>query len=151
VDEVSLAAFRALRDVMHANRQAMGRRFASVGAHPGQAGCLRVLADEDGITQSELAETLNVSRPSITVMLQAVERAGAIRRAPDANDQRLTRVYLTEVGRAQADEMRRVLAAYVMETLGAMSEKDRRELARLLGELNDRIGSSMSTGEAPTG
>ena len=147
VDELSLAAFRALRDVMRMNGHAMAKRFAAKGAHMGQAACLRVLDGNDGCTQRDMADILHVSRPSITGMLQAVEKSGAIVRKPDENDQRLTRVYLTDKGRAMAVDLRRVLADYITETIGQMPEKDRRDLARLLGELNKRIASATSSNE----
>lgn len=152
VDEASLSAFFALRDLMRANSQVVAKRFAAKGAHMGQAGCLRVLSHNDGITQREMAEILCISRPSITEMLKAVEKTGAIVRKPDEADQRLTRVYLTDKGRAIAAELRGVLADYILETIGRMPEDDRRELARLLGDLNGLIVAASSTdGEADAG
>ncbi len=145
VDELSLDAFRALRDVMRANGHAMAKRFAAAGAHMGQAACLRVLDAHDGITQREIADILHVSRPSITAMLQAVEKSGAIVRKPDEADQRLTRVYLTDEGREMAAKLRAVLGEYVRQTFGEMPEDDRRELARLLDALRERIAGSMET------
>ncbi len=145
VDVLSLATFRALRDVMRMHRHAMAKRFAAKGAHMGQAACLRVLDGNDGCTQRDMADILHVSRPSITGILQVVEKSGAIIRKPDDADQRLTRVYLTDKGRAMAAELRCVLADYVLETIGQMSKKDRRELTRLLNELNERIASATTT------
>lgn len=145
VDELSLSAFRALRDAMRMNGHAMAKRFAAKGAHMGQAACLRVLDGNDGITQRDMADILHVSRPSITGMLQAVEKSGAIVRKPDEADQRLTRVYLTDEGRVMAADLRRVLADYIVETVGQMPADDRRELTRLLKELNERIASATVT------
>ena len=44
---------------------------------------------------------LHLSRPSVTAMLQALEKSGAIERRSDERDQRLTRVYLTDEGRGR--------------------------------------------------
>ncbi len=151
VDELSLRAFRELRDTMRANGHAMGRRFAAKGAHMGQAACLRVLDGRDGISQRDLADILHVSRPSITAMLQAVEKAGLVVRKPDESDQRLTRVYLTEEGRKVATELRHVLADYVSEIFGSMPEADRRELARLLGCLRENITRAAGTWKGARG
>lgn len=146
VDELSLAVFLALRDAMRANGHAMAKRFAAKGAHIGQAACLRVLDENDGITQSDMAKILHVSRPSITGMLRTVEKSGAIIRKPDEADQRIIRVYLTDKGQAMAAKLRSVLSDYINQTIGLMTERDRRELTRLLNKLNTKIASA-SKGE----
>jgi MarR family transcriptional regulator, organic hydroperoxide resistance regulator len=150
VDALSLSAFGALRDAMRTNAHAMARCFAATGGHPGQAACLRVLDRNDGVSQRELAEILHVSPPSISSMLQAVEKSGAIVRRPDGADQRITRVYLTEAGRLLAAEQRRVLAEYVNATVARLPEDDRRELVRILAELTETIERASQAGTAAT-
>jgi DNA-binding MarR family transcriptional regulator len=144
-DELSLATFRAFRDAIWAHKHALAKQFEANGAHMGQAACLRVLHGGEGCTQRDMADILRVSPPSITGMLQAMEKNGAIVRKRDEADQRLTRVYLTDKGRAMAADLRRVLAAYIMQTVGQMPEADRRELVRLLSELNEKIASATAT------
>ena len=68
-----------------------------------------------------------------------MERAGLVRRRPDAADARLVRVELTEAGRAQERAMHAAAGEYVELTFGALPERERRELARLLEKLGDRI------------
>ena len=68
-----------------------------------------------------------------------MEKAGLVRRRPDAADARLVRVELTEAGRAQERAMRAAAGEYVEDTFGALPEKERVELARLLEKLGDRI------------
>jgi DNA-binding MarR family transcriptional regulator len=139
VDELSLEAFRALRDTMKLSGLAMGRRFGAHGAHMGQAAVLRVLGARDGISQREISEMLHLTPPSITAALQAAEKAGLVERKTDEADQRLTRVYLTEQGRVAAAAQRVVLADFINQTLGALSAEERSELARLLGKVKDNI------------
>ncbi len=148
VDALSLEAFRTFRDTMRLSGQSMWRRFATKGAHPGQAACLRVLDAHDGISQRDMADHLHVSRPSITAMLKTVEKAGLVVRKPDETDQRLTRVHLTDEGRRLAAELRSVLADYIKDTFATLSEDDRAELIRLLGSLKGRMAQ---VGEAGTG
>jgi DNA-binding MarR family transcriptional regulator len=64
----------------------------------GQATVLCVVAKQDGLTQSEIAEQLSVQGATITNMLQRLEEAGLVKRSRDLNDNRLVRVYLTEAG-----------------------------------------------------
>ena len=135
LDPASSEVFAAFREVMHLNRQYLGKAMASAGGHPGTAGVLRVLAAHEGMSQRDLAECLHVSRPSVTTMLQKMEQQGLIERWDDEADQRLTRLKLTPAGRAHADAAKELFGRYIDETVGALPEADRRELARLLTAL----------------
>jgi DNA-binding MarR family transcriptional regulator len=139
VEGSSALVFRAFMRVMRLHRQVMIRTLTARGAHPGQAFCLRMLAAHDGITQRDMAERMHLARPTLSRMLQAMERANMIARRPDAADQRLTRVYLTDAGRDREREFTAVASDYVNRTIGTMSEDDRCELARLLDQLADSL------------
>jgi DNA-binding MarR family transcriptional regulator len=139
VDDVSAAAFSAFLGALAAHRRLMIRMMAGRGMHPGQSLCLRVLAANDGITQRDLAETLGLARPTISKMLRVMERTGIVARRADESDRRLTRVYLTEAGRARDVEMRKSASRYIDATIGAMPAADRREMARLLTTFSEHI------------
>lgn len=53
----------------------------------------------DGRKQAEIAKGLCVKPASLTVMLQRMEQAGLVNRKSDEQDQRVQRVYITELGR----------------------------------------------------
>jgi len=129
--------------LMHRQRLLLFRAFAQEEMHPAQAQCLRVLGRHgDGMTQSELADIMMLSRPSITRILQRMERAGLVWRRTDAVDQRHTRIGLTDAGHDQNDRLGAVLAGYTGATLARLSENDRRHLRRLLRawrELADEV------------
>jgi DNA-binding MarR family transcriptional regulator len=72
-------------------------------------------------------------------MLRTMEKAGLVERRTDEADQRLLRVYLTESGRERGDEMGAAVGEYVNATFATLSERERRELARLLEKLGARI------------
>lgn len=145
VDPLSSAAFGAFMSAMHIHRQVMAKLFAERGGHMGQAVCLRVLDAHDGISQRDLADILHLSRPTVTTMLQALEKGGVIVRKTDETDQRLTRVYLTDEGRQRAGELRAVIAAHINQTFGKMTADDRREIARLLGVLSENAARTLPT------
>jgi DNA-binding MarR family transcriptional regulator len=143
VDPLSAGVFVAFRRTMHLNRQYLARVMAEKGGHPGAAAVLRVLSAHDGITQRDLAESLHLSRPTVTTMLQRMEISGLVERWDDEEDQRLTRIRLTPEGRARSDAFRSSFAAYVGATIGAMPETDRRELARLLDSLSENTEAAL--------
>jgi len=140
VDELSSRVFLAFVGALRLHKQLMLTTLAGRGTHPGQVFCLHVLAGHDGISQRDLAAALRLAPPTVSKMLQAMQKAGAVERRPDDADQRLTRVFLTAAGRELERQLRGVVAEFVNETIGRLPENDRAELARLLGEL----GASMS-------
>ena len=149
-DEASSAlVFRAFLNAMRLHRQLMIKTLTARGAHPGQAICLRLLAAHDGISQRDLAEMLHVARPTVTRMLQAIEKSGMVERRPDAADQRLTRVYLTAAGRDREREVSAIASDYVNQTIGTLPVADRRELTRLLGELAESLARALAAGDEP--
>lgn len=141
VDTATMDAFRAFKRAMMLHRRLLMSTFAEERIHPAQAGCLQALAHRDGIGQSELAEMLHVSRPSVTTMLQRMESSGVIERRPDPADSRITRVYLTDEGRALADRMRAGFVDMLNVSMGSMPGADKREFTRILGTLNDHVES----------
>jgi DNA-binding MarR family transcriptional regulator len=148
VDELSVRVFRAFLNAMRLHRQLMIAALAERDTHPGQAICLRFLSANEGITQRDLADALHLARPTVSKMLQAMERAGAIERRSDEHDQRLTRVHLSAAGHELETELRAVSAASINETIGALSERDRREFERLLGALSASISAAIAARRA---
>jgi DNA-binding MarR family transcriptional regulator len=135
VDELSAQVFRAfhaaLRDAVVGGEQTQADSLAGVGAVRRQCPHHQLLVE----TQRDLADALHLARPTVSKMLQAMEKAGVVERRPDETDQRLTCVKLTASGRILEQDLRAVAADYVNETIGTLPEGDRRELARLLQDL----------------
>lgn len=144
VDELSTRVFRAFHRALRLHRHLAIAVLSGHDSHPGQAICLRFLSANDGITQRDLADALHLARPTVTKMLQAMEKAGAIERRVDDADQRLTRVYLTAAGRKLEIELRAVSATLINETIGGLSEDDRRQLERLLDALSGNIEAALA-------
>lgn len=75
-------------------------RLEELGLYRGQQGILHVLWQQEGRAHSELAEELRVSPATISNAVKRMERAGFVLRRPDPEDERISRVYLTDAGRA---------------------------------------------------
>lgn len=143
VDPSSQEVLRAFMRTIHLHRQSMLKLLAAKGAHPGQAIYLRMLARNDGISQRDLAEKLMLAAPTVTSTLQRMERLGMVERRPDPDDQRVTRVHLTAEGRRLEAELHEVFSEYLVRTIDSMPDADRRELARLLGTMADRLTGAL--------
>ncbi len=143
-DPQSTRAFRAFMRTLHLHRQATLKSLNAQGRGFSQVGCLRVLAENDGMSQRDLAETLHLSRPAVTTILHTMEEAGEIERRPDEHDRRLTRVYLTDEGRIVEQRMRAGVADYISHTIGALTPAESETLEHLLGKLSDSIETTMT-------
>ena len=66
------------------------------GVSQGQLPVLCCLLDQEGQTQAELREKIQVEQPTMANTLGRMERDGLIRRVPSEKDRRQTRVYLTQ-------------------------------------------------------
>jgi len=75
-------------------------RLEETGLYRGQQFILMVLWEQEGRTHSELAEALHVQPATMSNALKRMEKAGFVARRPDPDDQRVSRVYLTDAGRA---------------------------------------------------
>ena len=146
IEAPTAQAFQALGRVLHLQRQALQRGLSSPRAHHGEMISLRLLASNDGISQRDLADILHLSRPRVTNILQALQKAGSVRREPDAADQRVTRVFLTDEGRRQETQNRAGFEHYIRETIGRLSDADKLELARILNELSGHIAEALCAG-----
>jgi DNA-binding MarR family transcriptional regulator len=78
-----------------------------IGLYRGQAILLMILSRQDGITHSELAEKLRISPAAATKVIKRMEGAGYLQRQADPSDERVSRVYLQEQGRALIAEIER--------------------------------------------
>jgi DNA-binding MarR family transcriptional regulator len=142
VDDLSARAFRAFLATAKLHFKNMMATMADGRTHPGQAMCLRLLEVNDGATQRDMARVLHVAPPTVSKMLSTMEKAGLVERRPDEADQRLTRVFLTAAGRVRSREMGAAVSDYVNATFATLSERDRRDLARLLERLGARISEA---------
>jgi len=143
VDPLSSEVLHALKRIMHLNRQLLSHTMAETGGHPAQAACLRVIARHESITQRDLGEELLVSPAALTTMLQRIERQGLIERWPDENDQRLMRIKLTAEGQKLKAKLGNAHRDYIDVAITPLSEKDRAELARLLGLMGDNMEAAI--------
>ena len=87
---------RAAYLLMHRQTNAF---LAAFGMTADQFVLLALLADEDGITQQELAERARSDPNTIRAMLVLIEKNGIVRRGKHPSDRRARRVTLTRKGR----------------------------------------------------
>jgi len=113
--------------------------FNKLGIYVGQEMILLQLGNEEGVPQSQLATCSGVEAPTMTKMLQRMERAGMIERRPDPADARVSLVYLTEQGRALVQPILTIWRDLEAQTLQGLTETEQALLRRLLLQVSANL------------
>jgi DNA-binding MarR family transcriptional regulator len=98
-------------------------RIAPLGLTHGQFFVLVALLEEDGILPSQLADKAALDRPTITGLLDRLERDGWIERSLDPSDRRVLRIHLTPMALRE----RETLLSIFEETNGRFLRRFSRE------------------------
>lgn len=114
-----------LHDVARLLRTTYDRRVRELGLTRSQWWVLTHLFRKDGITQSELAEMLELEKPSLGRLLDRLEAKGWVRREMDARDRRAKRVFLTSAAETPMRVMRKIAAGVREDALSGLSTADR--------------------------
>ena len=116
-------------------------RLQKLGIHPRQMPILAVLWRKDGCSQKELAEKLDVKPPTVTVSIQRLEKIGIIVRKQDEKDQRISRIYLTEEGKAIINEGMRMAKEGEKQVLTGFSESELCLMKRFCLQIKENIAA----------
>lgn len=130
-----------LAQVCKRHRAQAHARLEALGLYRGQQFILMALWEQEGRTHSELAEALHVQPATISNALKRMERAGFVARRPDPADQRVSRVYLTDAGRAVRDAVEQLWRDMEAQTFAGFSPEDhaalRDYLRRIIANLRE--------------
>lgn len=88
----------------------MRRECEKINVQHGYNHILFHLSRRDGITQLDLVRMTHLKAPTVSVALQKMEYEGLVRRETDKQDQRQTRVYITDKGMALDSRLREKVA-----------------------------------------
>lgn len=107
--------------------------------HVGQDHALCQLWIEDGPTQTQLCDRLGCEPPTVSNMLRKLEEYGLVVRKPDPGDARISRVYLTEQGRALEEPVQEMWRKYQEKLLSGVNHEERLLLRRLLQQMDNNL------------
>lgn len=97
-----------IHDVSRLRRNAFDRCLKPLNVTRSQWWVLAYLSREDGMTQSQLAEELDMGKVAIGGLIDRLEKSGLLRREADASDRRVNRVFLEPKSKALIARMRKV-------------------------------------------
>ena len=88
IDPISIQVFRSLFKFMRFHSQLLFKLTSEKGIYPGQAVCLWFINQNSGISQRDLTEKMHVAPPTVTLMLQKLEKAGLVVRKGSEHEDR---------------------------------------------------------------
>ena len=136
--EAALSAFFAASALLDPLRLTMWDRD---GLTVTQLRLLSHLSDREGLSNAELADLLYVTRPSVSALLERLERASFIRREVAPNDRRGICIWLEPRGRDVVSSLREELRQYTARLMSVLSPTDLASLSAVLNKFIDKGGA----------
>ncbi|WP_439596019.1 MarR family winged helix-turn-helix transcriptional regulator [Falsiroseomonas sp.] len=136
-----------VRDLNRRIQRSLQSRIQPSGATLGAWYFLRVLWEEESLTQRELAQRIGMQEPTAVIALRGMEEAGWIIRDRSESDRRKVHIRLTETGRALRETLLPEAKAVIAQGLEGMSEA---EVATLL-DLLRRARANLADPPSPAG
>lgn len=130
-----LEASRVWFRFMRLHQRMLGQmtvRLRELGLSIPQFDLLSTLTEGEGISQSELAQRLYVTKGNVSGLVDRLVEAGLVERRAIAGDKRSYAMHLTAEGRRLAEAGITAQRDYVAATLGKMPAVDLAELDRLV-------------------
>ncbi|NYJ76044.1 MarR family transcriptional regulator [Allobranchiibius huperziae] len=116
-------------------------RFAeltrSLGLTPSDAGVLRLLGREPGISQRGLADRLGAVPSRVVVLIDSMERRGLVTRTRSSTDRRTQELTLTEQGQHALLQLRGLAQEHDAAVLAPLTQEEREQLVALLAKLSE--------------
>ena len=113
-----------------------------MGGKPGMFGLhflLDVLGADESVSSRELAERLDIRPSSLTELLDKAEKAGAVTRTPDEADKRVTRVALTEQGKAAKSESEQRRKERADKVAACFTEDEKAQFCEMCDKLSAHL------------
>lgn len=128
-----------LKEASSALRAAMEEVLRPLGMSVTHYSCLELLAQRPGLSNSELARGAFVTRQSMNVLLQALEREGYVTRAAAAPVGRAPPTRLTPRGRRSLEAAAAAVRSVEVRMLAALTDAEQADARRLLRGMVDSL------------
>jgi DNA-binding MarR family transcriptional regulator len=117
--------------------------FSHYGLSEGRFGVMMLLrTSSDGmLAPSELADRLNVTRGTITGLLDGLERAGLVVRQAHTEDRRMLTICLTQQGRELLERVVPEHFQRIMQAMSVLSHEERTQLVGMLRKIDGAVRS----------
>ncbi len=121
-----------LHDVARLLRTTIDRRVKALGLTRSQWWVLTHLFRNDGVNQSDLADTLEIEKATLGRLLDRLEAKRWVRRESDEADRRVKRVFLTDEVEPAIKAMRATAADVRRKALAGITPDDQQRFVDIL-------------------
>ena len=94
---------------------------------------------QTSMTMSELANTLMMTKPQLTHVVDLLVKAGVVERRPDTKDRRVINMALTEKGRALLTEGKQKIKEHTKSRLATLTQGELSEMSSALETLRNIV------------
>lgn len=128
-----------LHDVTRLMRKHFDRRATRLQLTRAQWRALKVIRRHEGLSQTELADYLDMEAIPVGRVVDRLEKTGFVERRADPADRRRWRLHLTAKAHAIVDEMEVIGAGLREEALRDVKPDDFEALLRVLAQIKDNL------------
>ncbi|KAA9085247.1 MarR family winged helix-turn-helix transcriptional regulator [Microbacterium radiodurans] len=136
-----------LKEASSALRGAMEEVLRPLGMTITHYSCLELLAQRPGLSNSALARGAFVTRQSMNVLLQTLERDGVVSRPTEAPVGRVLPVQLTSAGRAQLKRATAEVRAVELRMMRDLTDVERDTAFRVLRQMSRSLRNETSSSD----
>lgn len=138
----------ALHDVTCLFRKHFDRRAIRFDLTRAQWRALKSIRRREGLSQTELAESLEMEPIAVGRVLDRLAAAGFVERRADPNDRRRWCLHLTAKAHAVTDDMEVLAAELRHEALAGVEQSDFEGFERVLAKMRSNLVAIESTNES---
>lgn len=139
--------FYMLHDVTRQIRKHFDRRATRLELTRAQWRALKATSRHEGLSQSELAEYLDMEAIPVGRVIDRLEKTGFVERRADPADRRRWRLYLTSKAHAIVGEMEVIAGELRDEALRGIERNDLDALLRALNQIKDNLATLDASSE----
>jgi DNA-binding MarR family transcriptional regulator len=137
-----------IHDASRLRRSAFDRCLKPLNVTRSQWWVLAYLSRADGMTQSQLAEELDLGKVAVGGLIDRLERSGLLRREADATDRRVNRIFLEPTSKQLMSRMRKVSHALNEQILVGIDDAHLETTAATLDAMKRNLLAYLQTAEA---
>ena len=136
-----------IHDVSRLRRSAFDRCLKPLNVTRSQWWVLAYLSREDGMTQSQLAVELDLGKVAVGGLVDRLEKAGLLRRDPDASDRRVNRVFLEPKSKQLIARMRKISHRMNQQILEGLADEQLETTAVTLDAMKRNLLACLSAAD----
>ena len=137
-----------IHDVSRLRRSAFDRCLKPLSVTRSQWWVLAYLSREDGMTQSQLAEELDLGKVAVGGLIDRLEKSGLVRRDADPSDRRVNRVFLEPKSKQLIAKMRKVSHKMNGHILAGLNDAELERSATTLDAMKRNLLGYLQPAEA---